>query len=258
MRRSSHSEPRTAAIDRLVQAGRAAMPDASSMAAAHLGAVSVAVASEQSRAPRLRVGTRGVPRRRVVLAGAMAALVAIPSLAFAGVLPDPLQRVASNVAASIGVDVPSPHAERARARADHDATADERRGGADRSTAGGASTSKDGSNTTPGDTRGHVNGEQPGKPADGEERGNRFGQVPGGPDQGKAGQPKVDGAKPATPPRPDAPKPAKDPKPSPAKPAAPAPATPAPVTPAPETPEPATPSNAGNGNSGGTGNGNGH
>ena len=270
MRRPTDIDPRTTAIDRLVQAGRAAMPDPTTIAELHLGSVSEALASERSRVRRSSSRIAGrVPRRRLIVAGAMATLVAIPTLAFADALPDPVQRVASTVAGVVGVDVPSPRSEQAGSRGNAGGSSAEHRGDAgsgdandsSNGTAGsdGATGSSDGTTPPSGDEQGHVNGTRPGKPEDGEQRGNRFGQVPGGPDQGAAGEPHGADPNPATssnPPKPAPPKPAKDPGPVTPKPATPAPVTPAPVEPAPVTPVPVAPApGGGNGNAGGNGNG---
>lgn len=244
MRRSTDIDTRTAAIDRLVRAGVGAMPDPSSVAEQHFGLISVALASEQGRIQRTTTAPgRRVSRRRYVVVGAMAAFIAVPSLAFAGALPDPVQRVASNVAAAVGIELPSP--------ADD---LDGLRGGSNDGNPDGRR-----SEDAPavGEDRGRVNGSQPGKPENGEQRGNRFGQVPEGPDQGKAGQPpqaKPDPPATPSPAKPKTPKPATPPAATPA-PAPPAPATSAPATSEPDAPQPPAAPAAGGGNRDGGGKG---
>ena len=185
MRRPTDIDTRSAAIDRLHRAGVAAMPDPSTVAEQHLGLMSVALASQQQgRIARTttRPGRR-IARRRLVVVGAMAAFVAIPSLAFAGALPDPVQRVASKVAAAVGVDLPTPPPDVSELRAG--STGGGGSGSGDRTGAdSGRGDAGRGSDDARGDSaadaadsdeRGHVNGAQPGKPEDGEQRGNRFG-----------------------------------------------------------------------------------
>lgn len=266
MRRTTDIDPRAAAIDRLVRAGRAALPDPTTIAERHLPSVSVALAAERSRELRSSSRPAGrVPRRRLVVAGAMAAFVAIPSLAFAGVLPDPVQRAASTAAGAVGIAIPSPGDERSNARGTAGGASAEHRRDAGDDPATNARSSSTGSNpagsAAPSSDaeRGHVNGTKPGAPTDGEQRGNRFGQVPAGPDKGQAGQAHGDPARPARPvaSKPASAKPATTP--AHAKPATPAPHAAAPTTPAPAAPVPATPSTGnGNGTANAGGNGNGH
>ncbi|MCW2927190.1 MAG: hypothetical protein JWM86_1158 [Thermoleophilia bacterium] len=198
MRRSPNSHVGESPTDRLARVGAAATPGVEHVASAHLAAIerelvimrTVAAADAPARSrDRLQQGRRP---RAVAYAAVFAALVVMPSMALAGVLPDPVQRAASRFAANVGVHVPLPEtaAETARPQVD-----DVTRGPKDVDS-GKAKPAPDATVPEPSNGRGAATrGTTPGRPEPGEVRGNRYGQVPGGPDRGTA----TPGAKPATP-----------------------------------------------------------
>lgn len=227
------------AIETLSRVGTAALPVVDDLAPAHLFALESAMRSAPTAAMRVNAPmphSMWSGRRSLVLVAA-AAFVAVPSMAIAGVLPDPVQRAASNAAAHVGVHLPGPAADRAVERTTQEPGT---RSEDSRPDAGAADTKSKGTGLGLGEeTRGTV----PGKPEPGEQRGNRFGQVEGGPDQGQAGTPAGSAAKPAKP------APSRKPATPPGQVSDTAPAT---TTPA---PTPAPPSNGNAGGSGGGGGG---
>jgi hypothetical protein len=191
MRRPHDIDLPSDAVARLARVGRAALPavDAATVQA-HLHAIKRA-----RLAPARRI--TGRHRRRVLtfaVAGAM--LVAVPSMAFAGVLPDPVQRAVSQAASAVGVHVPRPavsHATHVRARhsGEAEATTEDRAvtGQSHRAAEAGDDHGARVDASHPGRGLGAATrGTRPGRLEAGEHRGNRFGQVAGGPDQGQAGE----------------------------------------------------------------------
>jgi hypothetical protein len=177
-----HDISSSQAARELARVGAAAMPAVDEIAPVHLHAIDEAIrAMALPTAPTVamarRAGRPALQRRRIVVACAAAALVALPSMAVAGVLPDSVQHAAANVAANVGFDLPDPASDRAEQATSERGT----QGTGD--SAGESNAQDDTGNGLGADTRGTV----PGKPEPGEVRGNRFGQVEGGPDQGKAG-----------------------------------------------------------------------
>ncbi len=174
--------------------GRRALPDVAHVADAHLAAITQArLAGGASLATP--VGRRG-RRRRAIVVGIMAAsLLALPSLALAGALPDPVQRVAAQVASNVGVELPSPPKASdgddagdaaATSEGDDDST-DAKSTERSDSARGNDPTEGTGRPSDPGRTLpdgSPVPGK--GRPAEGEQRGNRAGQGDEAP--GKSGE----------------------------------------------------------------------
>lgn len=167
MNGSQHQQ--RSALDRLAEAGRRALPDVDPMTAErHLAAMREVRLAGPVRQPM----RRGLPRRRSAMVLVAAAALAVPSMALADVLPDPVQRAVSRVAAVIGLDLSRPSVDPVPVpEVDHVATP---------------------TDSTPADVPAEQ-GEGRGRPEPGEERGNRFGQVPEGPDQGRANPPRGTG-----------------------------------------------------------------
>jgi hypothetical protein len=183
MRRPHDIGQSSDAITRLARVGRAALPEVDGeLREAHVAAI------RRARLAPPRTATRASRRRVKVFAIAGAMLVAVPSMAFAGVLPDTVQRAVSNAASVVGVHVPKPHASRAiQHRTIPTSTAKERAAAEQARRAAEASDDR-GATTTGRGLGSSTRGTRPGRPASGERRGNRFGQVAGGPDKGQAGE----------------------------------------------------------------------
>lgn len=250
--RRPHDTSTDQVIAQLTRVGTAAIPWIDDdLRDSHLHAIRMSFQAAPTAALRMDAPRSFAPvwrSRRGMVAVAMAAFVAVPSMAFAGVLPDPVQRAASEAAAVVGVALPAPASDRAVERtAKRPAGAGA--GTEDRSTAVAEKAADD-------KGQGHGRGEQtrgtsPGRPEPGEQRGNRFGQVEAGPDKGRAGAAHgvSKAPKPAQAPRAAAPAPAPAPAPTPSRqpPAS-------PPAPAPETsvaPSPAPPAGGAVGNGGG-------
>lgn len=235
--RRPHDTSTDQAIAQLTRVGTAALPGIDDdLRDSHLHAIRMSVHVAPTAAVRTGATRSFAPvwrSRRGMVAVAMAAFVAVPSMAFAGVLPDPVQRAASEAAAVVGVALPAPASDRAVER-----TAELPAG----TGAGTEDRSSIEAETAAGE-KGHGNGlgEQtrgtsPGRPEPGEQRGNRFGQVEAGPDTGRAGAAHgtSKATKPAKAPRAAAPAPAPAPSSQPpASPPAPAPETSVATSPAP-------------------------
>lgn len=236
MERTTH-QPRQDALTRLVDAGRGALPPIDpTTTEQHLSAMREARLLGPARQP----ARSALPRRRAALVLVGAGLLAVPSMALADVLPDPMQRAVSRAAAVVGLDLPTPDLPVVPVVPEADPGVP---------TPDGSTRVGDGSGNAP-----EPRGEGLGRPAPGEQRGNRFGQVSDGPDKGRAqpargeGRPAVAGAganRPASQPRPERPaakppRPAAPASPRPAAPARPA-ATPEPAARAPVAPTPGEP-----------------
>lgn len=263
------SPPHDAAVALLRELGTAAMPSVEALAPAHLAALEELRRSGRDAAvPVPRTRRARSTRRPAFVMVAAAALVAIPSMAVAGVLPDPIQRAAAGAAAVVGVQLPQPAAEQARSSVERDHGAPSDGDAAGRTRTPDASGDAATTDTMPRRGLGEdVRGTVPGAPEPGERRGNRYGQVPGGPDRGRAGDRAGSGRQSAPDrsphERPSPNRPAQKP-PAPAKPALPpgqarqpdaSVSTPTPAAPEPASPKPAVAGGAAGGHGAGAGGG---